>query len=219
MSIDLIAMASGRGSNVAAIARAISTGELDARLLCVVVNDPDAPVLFHCREKGIETVLVPSKGLKKKEHEELVLEKLAGYKPDYIVLAGYMRILSGYFLSAFKGENFFRVINIHPSLLPAFPGATAYQDAFNAGVKESGITIHLVDEKIDHGPILAQAAFPRHNSDDFESFGLRGLSIEHKLYPYVLNQVAKRGIDLAAMPFDLSEFWQSYGALESGRKL
>jgi formyltetrahydrofolate-dependent phosphoribosylglycinamide formyltransferase len=114
---------------------------------------------------------------------------------DYIVLAGYMRVLSPAFLKHYRDENgFFRVINIHPSMLPAFPGKNAYEDAFAAGATESGITVHLVDEEVDHGPILAQRAFPRLTDDTLETFKARGLALEHELFPQVLQKLAKNGL-------------------------
>jgi phosphoribosylglycinamide formyltransferase-1 len=110
---------------------------------------------------------------------------------DFLVLAGYMRILSESFLRAYKDpRGFYRIVNIHPSLLPSFPGKSAYEDAFNYGVKVSGITIHLVDEKVDHGYILAQEAFPRFDDDTLATFKARGLAVEHKLFPEVLQTLA-----------------------------
>lgn len=209
MSIDLVLLASGRGSNVEAIADSISAGRLDARISCVISNVADAGVLDVARRKGLTAHVVPSKGLKKAEHEEALLSLLSehNYAPDFVVLAGYMRILTGRFLRAFLSPaGFFRVINIHPSLLPAFPGATAYADAYQAGVAVAGITVHLVDEQVDHGPILAQLAFPRHEGDSFEEFSLRGLALEHKLLPEVLARIARQGgIDLSRLPFDMEE--------------
>ncbi|HEY9791086.1 MAG TPA: formyltransferase family protein, partial [Candidatus Obscuribacterales bacterium] len=112
-------------------------------------------------------------------------------------LAGYMRVLTPAFLQQFRhADGYFNVINIHPSLLPAFPGAHGYEDAFNYGVKISGVTIHLVDEHVDHGPILAQAAFERYDDDTLETFKARGLELEHKLYPAVLQEIARNGIKL-----------------------
>jgi folate-dependent phosphoribosylglycinamide formyltransferase PurN len=108
-----------------------------------------------------------------------------------------MRVLTPLFLNAFKHpDGYFRVINIHPSLLPDFPGASGYEDAFAAGVPESGITVHLVDEHVDHGPILAQARFQREPGDTIETFKARGLALEHQLFPRVLQQVSKEGIKL-----------------------
>jgi folate-dependent phosphoribosylglycinamide formyltransferase PurN len=126
------------------------------------------------------------------------LQELAEYQIDYVVLCGYMRILSPLFLQPFKDpQGFYRVINIHPSYLPSFPGADAYGDAFAAGVTESGITIHLVDEQVDHGPILAQEKFVRLPEDTLETFKARGLAVEHRLYPATLQNISAKGIGLA----------------------
>jgi phosphoribosylglycinamide formyltransferase-1 len=131
------------------------------------------------------------------EHEEKVRELLQTISFDYIILAGYMRILSPKFLNHFRDpRGFFRVINIHPSLLPAFPGKCAYEDAFNYGVKISGITVHLVDEQVDHGAILAQQSFPRLPDDTLETFKARGLAVEHALYPAVLREISNNGIKM-----------------------
>lgn len=182
-----------------AILEAIAAGQLDARVSLVLSNNPDAPALQVAQARGIATITVPSKGKTREEHETEVLAALSKYEVDFIVLAGYMRVLTPFFLRAFKhAGGYFRVINIHPSYLPNFPGANAYEDAFNAGVKESGITVHLVDEQVDHGPILAQEKFQRMDDDSLESFKARGLAIEHQLYPKVLQKIAKEGIQLRA---------------------
>ncbi|HMW89826.1 MAG TPA: phosphoribosylglycinamide formyltransferase [Candidatus Obscuribacter sp.] len=215
MSIDIVLLASGRGSNVEAIADSILAGRLDARISCVISNNADAGVLDVARRKGLTAHVLPSQGMKKAEHEEALLALLAehNYAPDFVVLCGYMRILTGRFLRAFLSPaGFFRVINIHPSLLPSFPGATAYADAYKAGVAVSGITVHLVDEQVDHGPILAQVSFPRHESDSFEDFSLRGLALEHKLLPEVLARIERQGgIDLSRLPFDMEELLAQCG--------
>jgi formyltetrahydrofolate-dependent phosphoribosylglycinamide formyltransferase len=195
--ISIAILISGRGSNMKAILEAVSRGELDARVSVVLSNNPAAPGLEVAKEHGIPTECVPSKGLSREAHELLVLEALSRYAVDYVVLAGYMRVLSPLFLGAFRGpEGYFYVINIHPSLLPDFPGACAYDDAFNAGVTKSGITVHLVDEQVDHGPILAQVEFERRPDDTIETFKARGLALEHELFPRVLQQIATQGIKL-----------------------
>ncbi len=197
MSIKIAVFVSGRGSNLNAIIQAVEDGELDAEIVQVISNDPEAPALTIAAQHGIETFGLSHKGIKRREHEDRIIERLKGLGTiDYIVLAGYMRVLSSHFLKAFKHEDgYFRVINIHPSLLPAFPGINGYEEAFNYGVKVSGVTVHLVDEKVDHGPILAQVPFPRFAEDTLESFCARGLSVEHSLYPSVLQQIAESGIE------------------------
>lgn len=200
MRISIAILVSGRGSNMKAILEAIQRGELDAEVAVVVSNNPEAAALDVAREFGVEAVAIPSKGKTRELHEQEVLQCLSKHRIDYVVLAGYMRVLTPAFLHAFKAGDHFRVINIHPSLLPAFPGANAYEDAFNYGVKVSGITVHLVDEQVDHGPILAQEVFRREPHDTVESFKARGLRIEHQLYPAVLQRIADKGLELIEKP-------------------
>lgn len=208
MPLNMVLLASGRGSNVEAVAKSIKAGKLDGRISAVITNNADAGVIEICRDNDLLCQVVPSKGLKRAEHEARLVETMDKFNCDFVVLAGYMRILSGDFLAHFPSpsqakKRYFRVINIHPSLLPAFPGATAYADAFAAGVPESGITVHLVDEQVDHGPILSQTRFKRHAGDTFEDFACRGLEIEHKILPFVLDRVAAVGnvLDLDNLPF------------------
>jgi phosphoribosylglycinamide formyltransferase-1 len=170
-------------------------GKLDATVEVVISNEPTAPALQIARDHGVPAVSIPSAGIKRAAHENAVISELKSYSFDFIVLAGYMRILSRDFLHHFKDQRgFFRIINIHPSLLPAFKGTHAYEDAFEYGVKVSGITIHLVDEDVDHGLILAQEVFRRLPNDTLEMFTARGLAVEHHLYPAVLQQISKYGI-------------------------
>ena len=197
MSISIAILISGRGSNMKAILEAIAEKQLDAQVSVVLSNNPTAGGLEIANQFGVPTTCVPSKGKTREQHEQEVLAELQKYKVDYVVLAGYMRVLTPLFLNAFKhSDGYFRVINIHPSLLPDFPGASGYEDAYAAGVTESGITVHLVDEHVDHGPILAQARFRREPGDTIETFKARGLALEHQVFPKVLNQVAKEGIKL-----------------------
>lgn len=195
MSLSLAILVSGRGSNMSAIIDAIDAGTLDAKIAVVFSNNPDAPALANAAKKSIPTAALSNRGIPREHHEQQLLRILSEYKIDYLVLAGYMRVLSPNFLRTFKDPaGFYRVINIHPSLLPAFPGAHGYEEAFSYGVRVSGITVHLVDEKVDHGPILAQATFPRLPEDDLEAFKSRGLALEHKLFPEVLQQIAEHGV-------------------------
>ncbi|MBK9619883.1 MAG: phosphoribosylglycinamide formyltransferase [Candidatus Obscuribacter sp.] len=206
MSLKIVMLASGRGSNVEAVARAAKNG-LPLQIQAVLTNHKDAGVLDICQSEGLKSHYVPAvKGMTKEAHEDKLIECIAQYQPDFVVLAGYMRILTGHFLRAFKSaDGYFRVINIHPSLLPSFPGATAYADAYAARVAVSGITVHLVDEQVDHGPILSQAAFNRHAHDSFEDFACRGLAIEHKILPSTLSLVARQGIKLDKLPFTMED--------------
>lgn len=197
MSLKLAILVSGRGSNMNAVLDAIESGKLDAEVKLVFSNNPDAQALITARKRGIETATLSHRGIPREHHEQQVLQILDRYEIDFLLLAGYMRVLSENFLRAFKHEGgYYRIINIHPSLLPAFPGAHAYEEAFDYGVRLSGITVHLVDEKVDHGPILAQECFERLPEDNLESFKARGLSLEHKLLPEVLQRIAKHGVEL-----------------------
>lgn len=197
MPLKIAVFISGRGSNLNAIIQAIADKELNAVIQTVVSNDPDAFGLTIAKQHGLTTFALSHKGMNRREHESKLLEYLKDKDVDYIVLAGYMRVLSPHFLNAWKHESgYFKVINIHPSLLPAFKGTSGYEDAFNYGVKVSGVTVHLVDEDVDHGPILAQVPFPRFPNDTLEAFCARGLSVEHALYPSVLQTIATEGIQL-----------------------
>ncbi len=280
MPLRLAILVSGRGSNMSAILDAIKSGGLDASVSVVFSNNPEAKGLEIAASYGVATESLAHKGMSREAHEESVLQILSKYEIDFVVLAGYMRVLSPKFLRAFKGlypsdlmtscsspaksesamsrqdacapisvadstvktsecsssdlvsaisrrdaggpsdpsghsdtpqrrpdgppcnqkqrtfdqAELYRIINIHPSLLPSFPGAHAYEDAWEAGVPASGITVHLVDELVDHGPILQQGSFNRMPNDDIESFKARGLALEHKLFPAVLQSIAQNGI-------------------------
>jgi phosphoribosylglycinamide formyltransferase-1 len=199
MSINLAVFVSGRGSNLEAILKAAQGGSLSAKVKAVVSNEPDVGAINIARKFGIEPIVVPSLRLARQQHESKILEKLDGLLIDYLVLAGYMRILSPYLLNNFRdSRGFYRVTNIHPSLLPAFPGMTAYEDAYTYGIKVSGITVHFVDDQVDHGPILAQEPFRRLPDDSLDDFKARGLALEHKLYPSVLQEIATDNIVIHA---------------------
>jgi phosphoribosylglycinamide formyltransferase-1 len=187
---------SGRGSNLNAIIQAISDKTLDAEIQCVVSNDPEAPGLLIAEQHGLKTFALSHKGMKRRAHEDKILEHLKQYNIDFIVLAGYMRLIGPEFLKQFEDKDggFYRVVNIHPSLLPSFPGTSGYEDAYNYGVKVSGVTVHLVDEELDRGIILAQVPFPRFPDDTLTTFKARGLSVEHALYPAVLQTIASEGV-------------------------
>jgi phosphoribosylglycinamide formyltransferase-1 len=196
MRLKIAVFASGRGSNLKAIIDAIDEGALGATIVCVVSNNPDCYALELARERGLETFALSHKGLSREQHEGKIIEHLQKYEVDFVVLAGYMRVLTAHFLQHFKDPaGYFRVVNIHPALLPAFKGGNGYEDAFNYGVKVSGVTIHLVDEEVDHGPILAQRAFPRLAEDTLETFKERGLALEHALYPEVLASIVNAGVE------------------------
>ncbi len=169
---------SGRGSNFVAIAESCRTGKLDAEIEIVISNRADAPGLARAREMGLATQLIPSKGRLREEHDAEVIAALKSKQVELVCLAGYMRLLSPQFVRAFP----YRILNIHPSLLPAFPGLDAQKQAFDYGVKVSGCTVHLVDEHLDHGPIIVQRTVPVLDTDDEHALADRILEQEHIAY-------------------------------------
>jgi phosphoribosylglycinamide formyltransferase-1 len=169
---------SGRGSNMLALIEAVESGRLDAEVAVVVSNVETAAGLEKARTHGIETLVIPHKGLAREEHERLVVAELKKRSVDLVCLAGYMRLLSPYFIREFPQ----RILNIHPSLLPAFPGLDAQRQALEHGVKYSGCTVHFVDETLDQGPIIKQAVVPVYDDDTVETLSARILQEEHKTY-------------------------------------
>lgn len=177
---------SGRGSNFLAIYEAIERRELPARIALVVANEPGAAGLEKARALRLPAVAIPHRDEPSRAaHEAKVLEALRRAEVEWICLAGYMRLLSESFVAAYPR----RILNIHPSLLPAFPGLEAQRQAFDHGVRVSGCTVHLVDEELDHGPIVAQRAVAVHDDDTAESLAARILAEEHKLYPEALKRL------------------------------
>lgn len=176
---------SGRGSNFLAIADNIASGNIPAQISVVVSNRPDAPGLAAAADRGLNPVSLPSKGLDREAYDAQLIQTLRAHNVDWVVLAGYMRILSAGFIRAFPQ----RILNIHPSLLPAFPGLDAQHQAFDYGVKTSGCTVHFVDEHLDHGPIVMQAAVPVLDTDSPESLSARILKEEHRIYSASLHQL------------------------------
>lgn len=186
MSRTLGVLISGRGSNLQAILDAIAAGRLDARVGVVVSNQADARGLERAEAAGVPTAVVSHKDYASREaFDEAVLARLNQHDVDVVCLAGFMRILSPVLVRAFSN----RVLNIHPSLLPAFVGLHAQRQAVEHGVKVSGCTVHLVDEELDHGPILAQASVRVEESDSEESLSARILEQEHKLYPEAIQLI------------------------------
>lgn len=184
----LAVLLSGRGSNFQAIHEAIRDGALDAEIVCVLSNRPDAPGIESAREYGYATHVVDHRGRKRADHERDVLRVLDEARPDYIVLAGYMRLLSPTFVERWRN----RILNIHPSLLPSFPGVDAQAQALAHGVRISGCTVHLVDENLDAGPILVQKAVEVRADDTVQSLSARILEQEHLAYVEALVQLAKQ---------------------------
>ena len=170
---------SGRGSNFVAIADSIAAGRIPgARIAVVISNRADAPGIQIARERGLEAVLVLSQGKAREEHDREVVACLEQHSVDLVCLAGYMRLLSPWFVKQFPQ----RILNIHPSLLPAFPGLEAQEQAFAYGVKISGCTVHFVDEELDHGPIIMQKSVEVMEGDDEHSLAARILEQEHIAY-------------------------------------
>ncbi len=169
---------SGRGSNFVALHRAIERGDLNAEICCVVSNVPDAAGLARAREFGLPAIALPSKGVERAAYDQQVLEALHPYDPALICLAGFMRIITPLILSAYRG----RVLNIHPALLPSFPGLHAQRQALEHGVRVSGCTVHFVDEGMDTGPIILQRAVEVLEGDTEETLSARILTQEHQLY-------------------------------------
>ena len=169
---------SGRGSNFEAIADNITRGLLEAEIAVVISNRPEAPGLESARRRGLHTVSLPSKGLDREVYDRSVIAELRGNGVELVCLAGFMRLLSAAFIREFPHA----ILNIHPSLLPAFPGLDAQRQALEHGVKISGCTVHFVDEDLDAGPIVIQAAVPILDDDTVETLSARILVEEHRVY-------------------------------------
>ena len=177
---------SGRGSNFLAIAKAIREHRLPGAEIAVVLsNRDDAPGLAAARELGLTAISVPSAGRKRANHDAEMLARLHQHRIDLVCLAGYMRVITPDFIRAFPN----RIVNIHPSLLPAFPGLDAQRQALEYGVKVAGCTVHFVDEAVDHGVIILQKTVPVHTGDTVETLSARILEQEHIAYPEAIAQV------------------------------
>lgn len=185
----LAILLSGRGSNFEAIHNAIAGGRLDAEIVCVISNRPDAAGLRRARELGLDAHLIDHRSYATREaHEQDVLRVVAESNPDFICLAGYMRLLSAAFVAAYPR----RILNIHPSLLPAFPGVNAQAQALAHGVRISGCTVHFVDENLDAGPIVVQRAVPVLDDDTADTLSARILEQEHIAYAEALVALSTR---------------------------
>jgi phosphoribosylglycinamide formyltransferase 1 len=177
---------SGRGSNLVALAESVSAGRIpDAEIAIVVSNREGAPGIDKAKERGIATRVIPSKGLERETYDRQVVAVLHEHKVDLICLAGYMRLLSPYFVASFPN----RILNIHPSLLPSFPGLESQRQALEYGVKFAGCTVHFVDENLDAGPIVLQAAIPVLDADTEASLSERILVEEHRIYTEAVKTV------------------------------
>lgn len=183
---------SGGGSNMEALIRAAQAADFPAEVVAVFSDREEAGGLAKAKAAGIATQVFKRKDFASKDaHEDAILDALAALKPDIICLAGYMRLLSGRFIAPYEG----RILNIHPSLLPLFPGLHTHQRALDAGMKVAGCTVHLVTEGMDEGPILAQAAVPVFTGDNAESLAARVLKAEHQLYALALRKFAGERIE------------------------
>ncbi len=169
---------SGRGSNFEAIAENVASGRLDANIAVVLSNKADATGIESAQRRGLNALIISSKGKVREEHDREVVAVLQEHKVDLVCLAGYMRLLSPWFVQQFPN----RILNIHPSLLPAFPGLDAQKQAFEYGVKVSGCTVHFVDENLDHGAIILQRTVPVLPEDDEHTLAARILEQEHIAY-------------------------------------
>lgn len=181
--MNIAVFASGRGTNFSAIIRAVKSGKIKANLSLLVCDNPGAGAIIRAKRARIKVALVKGEDFSTKEDFEVrIIEHLEENKIDLIVLAGFMRLLSPEFVRRYKG----RILNIHPALLPAFKGRAGIKDAFAYGVKVTGVTVHFVDEKMDHGPIILQKAIKIQENDTLESLEAKIHKTEHKLYPQAL---------------------------------
>ena len=194
MNKRIAILISGRGSNMVALAGAIASGAVPNAQVAIVVSDkPNAGGLQLASDRGLETAVVERRGLTREEHEREIISLLRSHEVDWVCLAGYMRVLSPCFIDEFGGQ----VLNIHPSLLPAFPGLDAQRQALAHGVKISGCTVHFADNTLDGGPIIAQSSVPVLDDDTEETLSGRILEQEHKLYAEALRLVVEGNYEIA----------------------
>jgi phosphoribosylglycinamide formyltransferase-1 len=193
MVMPIAVLVSGSGSNLQSIIDRSQAGVLKAKVVLVLSNNPEAQGLARAAEQGIPHLALPNADFpSRQDFEQAMIRAIKDSGAQAVALAGFMRILSPEFLRAFPG----RVLNIHPSLLPSFPGVRAQGQAADHGVKLSGCTVHFVDEKMDHGPIIIQAAAPAHDGDEAESLGGRILRLEHLIYPQALQWLATGRLEI-----------------------
>ncbi|MCZ6484881.1 MAG: phosphoribosylglycinamide formyltransferase [Acidobacteria bacterium] len=181
---------SGRGSNFLALSDAMEAGDIPARIALVVSNIPDVPGLKHAEERNYKAICIPSAGIEREAYDRQVVKEMQAAQVDIVCLAGFMRLLSTWFVQQYP----LRILNIHPSLLPAFPGLHAQREALEWGVKVSGCTVHFVDQELDHGPILLQHAVPVPDDDTEETLSARILQHEHQIYPEALKLVCEERV-------------------------
>ena len=181
--------ASGNGSNLQAIIDALKKKKIAAELCVVVSDNKEAFALTRALKAGIPTVVVDPKAFKDRTAmDRAIIKELKAFHVDFVVLAGYMRILSPDFVKTFRHK----ILNIHPALLPSFKGAHAIKDAFTSGVSSTGVTVHLVDEKVDHGPVIAQEALKIKKADTLKTLEARIHRLEHAMYPKIVDHFARK---------------------------
>lgn len=190
--MNLGVLISGRGSNFGAIAHAVAAGTVRARISLVASNREEAAGLDRARQMNLNAQVIPSAGRAREEFERDLLAALNAAGVDHVCLAGFMRVLSPWFVRTFRGH----ILNIHPSLLPSFPGLDAQKQALESGVKLSGCTVHLLDEGVDTGPIILQAAVPVLDDDTVETLSARILEQEHRIYPEAVRLLAEGRIQV-----------------------
>lgn len=189
---NLAILLSGRGSNFEAIADNVRAGRIPARIAVVISNREDARGLERARALGLETRCLPSKGKEREDYDRELVAVLHEFRVDIVCLAGFLRVLSPYFVREFRH----RILNIHPALLPAFPGVDAQKQALEYGVKFAGCTVHLVDEGVDTGPIVCQAVVPVRDDDTPEALSARILTEEHRVYSEAVRLLAEDRIEV-----------------------
>ena len=225
MPLPIAVLVSGSGSNLQSLIDKSEAGVLDADIRLVLSNNPDAYGLKRAADHAIPSVCLPHKDYSSREEfDRAMVRAIVESEAEAVVLAGFMRMLTPVFLGAFSD----RVLNIHPALLPSFPGTHGQPDAASYGVKVAGCTVHFVDEKMDNGPIIIQAAVPAHPGDDGDSLGKRILALEHRIYPQAVQWLAQgrlsldgrkvvvREADVPKAPNDDTGSWLVNPPLEEG---
>jgi phosphoribosylglycinamide formyltransferase-1 len=190
--VNLGVLISGSGSNLQAIIDNIEAGRVDAKIQIVISNEADVLGLERARRHGIPSLVIPHKGLKREEYDQKLVGTLRAYRVELVVLAGFMRIITQVLLRAFPR----RVMNIHPALLPAFPGTHVWQAEVDYGVKFAGCTVHFVDEGTDTGPIVIQAVVPVYDDDTADTLNARILKQEHKIYSQAIQLYAEGRLEI-----------------------
>lgn len=189
LSTPIVVFASGRGSNFESICESIKNKALHAKVSALIVNVKDCGAIEIAKKYNIPFYIFETNGISRNEHEKLIMTKLKEIQFDWIILAGYMRILSSEFIKKFQQNGFSKIINIHPSLLPSFKGVNGYKQAYEYGSKISGCTIHFVDEECDHGMIISQKSFEIKDTMSLEDVENTGIKIENEFYPITLQNL------------------------------